>query len=214
MLEIFKLIIITYINIYAGSTWAVDTLQATLLVLSSMVLYLFITWFFQIRRAIKLEFNLINCKTGKRETQLHETSQEKDKTLKIGLKVERRYSIFSLFAKLFLSRNKLYIKVYSSSSDLILTPKNKKDFVEISESIDGFYIDLTDQIKNCLIIKAAFESEKIYEFVINTRRGIEVTPERKVLVLSNVLLGEKQVGFLFKTFFEVHDGTHTVEIFP
>lgn len=179
-----------------------------------MCVYILLTWCFQIRRAIKLEVKLINSKTKKSETQIHETSQEKEKTIKVVLKVERRLSVFALLARIFLRQRKVYLKVSSDSTDFILTPKNKKKLTEITEEIDGFSIDITDQIFKSLLIKVGFESEKSYDFVFNTRRGIEITPERKVLVYTNLFLGEKRVGFVFKSLFEIHDGTHTVEIFP
>ncbi|MGG1662864.1 hypothetical protein [Brevibacillus sp. NRS-1366] len=179
-----------------------------------MFMYLFLTWAFHFRRAVKLEVKLINNKTKKNETELHDSSQEKEKTIKIGFTLERRVSIFSLLARLLIKRGKLYIKVTSNSDDLLLIAKNKAELIEVIDELDGFSIDITEQINKSLSIGIAFPHEKNYEFVVSTKRGINKTPERKVLVYTNIMFEKKRAGFLFKSLFEVHDGKHTVEIFP
>lgn len=106
------------------------------------------------------------------------------------------------------------MSISSSSNELVLTPINKSKLNEVADNVDGFTVDITDVIGRGLEINKSFPHNKNYEFVVNLKRGIKNTPERKVLVHTNVLCDSKKIGWFFKTLFETDNGIHTIEIFP
>lgn len=213
-LEIMKLLIVASLNFTASSKWSENTLASILLVVTSMIIYLFLSWFFQFRRAIKLKFELKNSKTDKNETEVHEDTKEKERTIKLKLSSDRRISILWRFGFWIIKNKQVFLKISSTSDETVLTPKQKSLLTEIHEEVDGFKVNITDLLTRQLKITSAHPHQKRYEFVINMKRGIDITPEREVSIHTDIWIGNKKAGPIFKLFFDVENASHKIGIFP
>jgi hypothetical protein len=213
-LEILKLLIVSTANYFAANQWTTNTMYASLLVISSMVAYIGLTWVFQIRRPIMVDFKLSNSKTKKENTEIHKTSKEKELTIKVDFQLERRLSVFWRFGLLLIKNKRIHLKVFPTSDELVLIPKNRAALAEITDCTEGFMVDLSELFKNSLMENKAFPHRRSYGFFVQVKRGIDVTPDRHVEIHSKLLINDKPAGALFSILFDTKYGSHGIEIYP
>ncbi|GIO03363.1 hypothetical protein J5TS2_40310 [Brevibacillus halotolerans] len=215
ILEIIKLCIIVFVNFYAGSNLLNNsTFITSSIVIGSMLIYLVIAYVFQLRRAIHLELKMSNQVTKTEDTRIVETSQEKDRTIKIEVSLRRRLSLLWRLALWIYRNKKIYLKVYTNSEEIVLTASKRVHRIEINEIMEGFTIDCTDLFIKNLITNQDFPHKRQYEFVVNVKRGIDVTPVRCFTIHTEILLNKRKAGVIFDSLFNVKNDIHKVEIFP
>ncbi len=199
---------IQYIALYfifrfwSDSTWYQNKEKEILFVAITYIFSLLIGWFSWLLRPIKIEVTQSNnLGSGIDQTLIVQVDGENKtdqslKTIKLELTISRKVSLWWWLLMWRLKKKKIYLEIDPIPYGMLLQAHERFQIEEVSSTINGFIIDLSDLIIQLNNQIGKFSIKKTYLYSVTEHEDLTVPSNMSSVVQPKLTLNSKPIKFL------------------
>jgi len=176
------------------------------------IFYLFVTFFKNICKPLKIIIEIQNNVTAAKETLVfaHSINTESERTVKLRIYMKKTRSIFSWVAMRLVCGKLCYLDINTVPRDYFtLIPETNNMIIKNQY---GFKINLTEIFNQLLNIPDGF-IDREFTFVVAKSRDVEINNKCEVEIVPQYIINDKLAGFLHFLIYDVNIDKHHIKFF-
>lgn len=196
----------------SNQPWSSSLLASTAVGVTSMAVYILLTFFVKIRRPLQINVTVTNSVTKDSITHYYAQTEggEIQRTVEVELNIEKRSSVSSWLSLLLLRKKKVNISFETLPiAQFLLIPEGNKSTI-LTQS--GFLINVTEIVLEFLEEQNACIKRR-FQFVINEFRDAEISNDCKIAIKPKYLIGGKKITWMHSLLYDVRLDEHLIRYF-